>query len=86
MKDNQFILYCKLGEILKQHDISVLKLSEEINHRRTTIMELVHNMNMDNKKISSSLIAKLCGYFNITPNDLFEVRKVDSLEDEDSNE
>jgi DNA-binding Xre family transcriptional regulator len=56
--------------------MSVLKLSEEIGHRRTTIMELVHNSNMEKKKISATLITKLCIYFNITPNDLFEIRKL----------
>lgn len=78
MEYQNYTLHCKLSEILKAHDnMSVLKLSEEIGHRRTTIMELVHNTNMDKKKVSTSLIVKLCLYFNITPNDLFEVRPRD---------
>ncbi|MNW28940.1 hypothetical protein D3C74_57810 [compost metagenome] len=78
MKYQNYTLHCKLSEILKTHDnMSVLKLSEEIGHRRTTIMELVHNTNMDKKKVSTSLIVKLCLYFDITPNDLFEVRPRD---------
>ncbi|KJD43100.1 MAG: helix-turn-helix domain-containing protein [Bacillota bacterium] len=77
MDQQSYILHCKLDEILKQHDnMSVLKLSEEIGHRRTTIMELVHNSNMEKKKISATLITKLCVYFDITPNDLFEIRKL----------
>ncbi|MCP3747568.1 MULTISPECIES: helix-turn-helix domain-containing protein [Paenibacillus] len=76
MDQQNYILYCKLDEILKRHDnMSVLKLSEEIGHRRTTIMELLHNTNMEKKKISASLITKLCVYFDVTPNDLFEIRK-----------
>ncbi|WP_340021746.1 helix-turn-helix transcriptional regulator [Paenibacillus sp. FSL K6-1096] len=55
--------------------MSVLKLSNEIGHRRTTIMELVHNTNMNKKKISAELVMKLCLYFEVSPNDLFEVRR-----------
>lgn len=77
MEFNNYTLHCKLDEILRAHDISVLKLSNEIEHRRTTIMELVHNTNMDKKKISAELIMKLCLYFEVSPNDLFEVRQKD---------
>ncbi|OAX49300.1 helix-turn-helix domain-containing protein [Paenibacillus sp. AD87] len=78
MDFDKVTLHCKLDEILKKHNnMSVNKLSEEIGHRRTTIMELLHNTNMDKKKISASLIVKLCVYFDITPNDLFEIRRVD---------
>ncbi|WP_269636720.1 helix-turn-helix domain-containing protein [Paenibacillus forsythiae] len=49
-------------------------MSKEIGHRRTTIMELMHNTNMEKKKISAELIVKLCLYFDISPSDLFEVR------------
>jgi DNA-binding Xre family transcriptional regulator len=75
MEFKDFTLYCKLDTILKAHDISVLKLSKEIGHRRTTIMELMHNTNMEKKKISAELIMKLCLYFEVTPNDLFEIRR-----------
>ncbi|AKG33629.1 DNA-binding protein [Paenibacillus durus ATCC 35681] len=75
MEYNRYTLHCKLDEILKEHDnMSVLKLSKEIGHRRTTIMELMHNTNMEKKKISAALIVKLCLYFDISPNELFEVR------------
>lgn len=74
MDFDKYTLHCKLDQILKAHNISVLKLSNEIGHRRTTIMELVHNTNMDKKKISAELIMKLCLYFEVSPNDLFEVR------------
>ncbi|MCE3199208.1 helix-turn-helix domain-containing protein [Paenibacillus sonchi] len=75
MEFNDYTLYCKLDTLLKEHDISVLKLSKEIGHRRTTIMELMHNTNMEKKKISAELIMKLCLYFEVSPNDLFEVRR-----------
>lgn len=75
MDYNEYTLHCKLDKILKEHGISVLKLSKEIGHRRTTIMELMHNTNMEKKKISAELIMKLCLYFEVTPNDLFEVRR-----------
>lgn len=75
MEFDKYTLHCKLEQILKARNISVLKLSNEIGHRRTTIMELVHNTNMDKKKISAELIMKLCLYFEVSPNDLFEVRR-----------
>ncbi|MEK5023803.1 MULTISPECIES: helix-turn-helix domain-containing protein [Paenibacillus] len=75
MEFNEYTLYCKLDTILKERGISVLKLSKEIGHRRTTITELMHNNNMDKKKISAELIMKLCLYFDVSPNDLFEVRR-----------
>lgn len=77
MDNSESVLYCKLGEIIKKHNISVLKLSEDIDHRRSTIADLANNKNMEKKKISASLMIKLCLYFDITPNDLFEVRKRD---------
>ncbi|MFM9276695.1 helix-turn-helix domain-containing protein [Paenibacillus jiagnxiensis] len=75
MDYNEWVLHCKLGEIIEKHDVSTLKLSEDIDHRRTTIMDLIHNKDMENKRIPASLITKLCVYFNVTPNDLFEIRK-----------
>ncbi|MEK3733783.1 helix-turn-helix transcriptional regulator [Paenibacillus sp. FSL M8-0334] len=74
MDINCVVLYSKLGELIDKHGISALKLSEDIDHRRSTINELVHNKEMENKRIPASLIAKLCAYFNVTPNELFEVR------------
>lgn len=76
--ENDFILYCKLEELISVHDISINKLSEDIGHRRSTIMELLHNKDMENKRIPASLIVKLCNYFNVTPNDLFEIRPIKS--------
>ncbi|WP_106766464.1 helix-turn-helix domain-containing protein [Paenibacillus faecalis] len=78
MDTNRVVLYSKLGELLDKHGISALKLSEDIDHRRSTINELVHNKDMESKRIPASLIAKLCAYFDVTPNDLFEVRVIES--------
>lgn len=72
------VLYCKLGELLDKHGVSALKLSEDINHRRSTINELVQNKDMENKRIPASLIAKLCAYFDVTPNELFEVKTIET--------
>ncbi|MNN30493.1 Helix-turn-helix domain protein [compost metagenome] len=75
MNFEEYTLHCKLDELLKQRGVSILKLSQDIGHRRTTIMELAHNSEMEKKKISAALIMKLCLYFNVTPNDLFEIRR-----------
>ncbi|ASA19485.1 helix-turn-helix domain-containing protein [Paenibacillus donghaensis] len=75
MEFNDYTLYCNLDTILKERGISVLKLSKEIGHRRSTIMELMHNTNMEKKRISAELIMKLCLYFEVSPNDLFDVRR-----------
>ncbi|MGC6588063.1 helix-turn-helix domain-containing protein [Paenibacillus sp. Dod16] len=61
-----------------KHEVSGLKLSKDIDHRRSTINELIHNKEMENKRIPASLIAKLCAYFDVTPNELFEVRFITS--------
>lgn len=82
MDINRVVLYSKLGELLDKHEVSALKLSEDIEHRRSTINELIHNKEMENKRIPASLIAKLCAYFDVTPNELFEVRVIKSSDDD----
>ncbi|MEI2395732.1 MULTISPECIES: helix-turn-helix domain-containing protein [Paenibacillus] len=84
--ENNYILYCKLGELLEKYDISTNKLSEDIGHRRSTIIDLLHNKDMENKRIPASLIVKLCKYFDITPNDLFEIKEIDYITNESPNE
>ncbi len=69
------LLYCKLDEIMKQRDISANHLSIEINERRSTINDLRNNNDMGTRHIPARLIAKLCFYLDVTPSDLFEVRK-----------
>lgn len=66
-------LICNLGAILKNKGISVLKLSQDIGHRRSTINELINEVDINYKRIPASLIANLCSYLQITPNDLFKV-------------
>ncbi|SFS76151.1 helix-turn-helix transcriptional regulator [Paenibacillus sp. 453mf] len=67
------ILQCNLGNILKEKEISALKLSKDLDYRRSTINDLVTNREMEHKRIPATLIARLCVYLEITPNDLFTV-------------
>ncbi|TPG68922.1 XRE family transcriptional regulator [Brevibacillus laterosporus] len=66
-------LKCNLGKILAEKKISALQLSIAINHRRSTINDLINKEDIDNNRIPASLIANICSYLKITPNDLFEV-------------
>lgn len=77
-------LICKLSDILESHNVTAYKLSKDIDERIGTIYKLSNNQDMGNSRIPAVLIAKICGYFEITPNDLFEVQltekdKKDSL-------
>ncbi|MDO3675545.1 helix-turn-helix domain-containing protein [Paenibacillus ehimensis] len=82
MDINDVRLHCHLGEIIKKKNISALKLSTEIKYRRSTINDLINNVDMENKRIPAELIAKLCAYFNITPNELFSVIQKDGSRSE----
>ncbi|MFZ7823879.1 helix-turn-helix domain-containing protein [Priestia sp. 40] len=64
-------LQCHLKKYLDEHEISVRKLSEEINERRDTINDLANNRDMNNRRIPASLLAKLMTYFDVTLDDLF---------------
>ncbi|WP_339192025.1 helix-turn-helix transcriptional regulator [Paenibacillus sp. FSL E2-0230] len=75
-------LHCRLGAILKEKGMSALKLSEELDHRRSTINDLVNNKDMRNKRIPAQLIARICVYLDITPNELFTI--IQSKEEEPS--
>lgn len=68
------ILHCNLDHLLEKTGVSALQLSEDIGHRRSTINDLIHNKDMESKRIPASLIAKLCVYFDVTPSELFEIR------------
>jgi DNA-binding Xre family transcriptional regulator len=72
----QFTLYCKLESILDDNNVTAYKLAKDTGERIGTIYKLVNNKDLDNSRISGSLIAKICGYFEITPNDLFEVKEI----------
>ncbi|MFD1957146.1 helix-turn-helix domain-containing protein [Paenibacillus thailandensis] len=67
-------LHCNLGDILKKKGISALQLSKDLDHRRSTINDLINNRDIDSRRIPAQLIARLCVYLNITPNDLFSVK------------
>ncbi|MFL7944445.1 helix-turn-helix domain-containing protein (plasmid) [Priestia megaterium] len=60
-----------LKKYLEEQDISVRKLSEEIDERRDTINDLANNRDMNNRQIPASLLAKLMMYFDVTLDDLF---------------
>ncbi|MFC5650921.1 helix-turn-helix domain-containing protein [Paenibacillus solisilvae] len=66
-------LHCTLKDILKEKDISALQLSKDIDHRRSTINDLINNKDIDVKRIPAQLIARLCAYLDVTPSDLFKV-------------
>jgi DNA-binding Xre family transcriptional regulator len=68
-------LQCNLGSILEARNISALSLSQAIDHRKNTIYELINNVDMDKKRIPASLIANVCEYLEISPNDLFSIIK-----------
>lgn len=73
--DNKFdvTLRCKLREILDKRDVSIRKLSSDIDERRLTISALVNNQEITKKRLPVTLIAKLLTYFNVRFEDLFEV-------------
>ncbi|CDN42194.1 helix-turn-helix transcriptional regulator [Paenibacillus sp. P22] len=66
-------LRCNLGEILKARGISALKLSKDVDHRRSTINDLINSRDLNSKRIPAQLIARICVYLDVTPNDLFTV-------------
>lgn len=68
---NHKILHCHLETYLKEHDISIRKLAEELNESRATLNDLVYNRDMNTRRIPASLLAKLMTYFNVTLDDLF---------------
>lgn len=72
-KQTRAELQCNLGNILKEKGISALQLSVDIEHRRSTINDLINNRDMSNKRIPAQLITRLCVYLDVTPNDLFTV-------------
>ncbi|WP_256710825.1 helix-turn-helix transcriptional regulator [Paenibacillus sp. FSL A5-0031] len=72
-EQNPVNLCCNLGEILKQKGISALQLSKDLNHRRSTINDLINNKDISTKRIPAQLIARICSYLDITPNDLFTI-------------
>lgn len=76
MKNNsEYELYCNLKTILKEREISVNKLSIEIDERRSTINDLVNNIDMKNRRIPATLLAKLHIYLKISFDDMFDVIK-----------
>jgi DNA-binding Xre family transcriptional regulator len=65
-------LVCRLKDIMSVRGISINKLAADINHARSTITALVNNEDLSNKRIPGDLIIKLCDYFNVGIEELFE--------------
>ncbi|WP_169083251.1 helix-turn-helix domain-containing protein [Paenibacillus sp. PL91] len=70
---NPVNLRCNLGELLKQKGISALQLSKDLDHRRSTINDLINNKDISTKRIPAQLIARICAYLDVTPNELFTI-------------
>lgn len=77
---NNVILYCNLKELMKEKKLSANYLSNEIQERRSTINDMINNRDMDKRQIPARIIAKLCVFLDISPNDLFEVTEFKSEE------
>ncbi|MNW63545.1 helix-turn-helix transcriptional regulator [Paenibacillus polymyxa] len=69
----KFTLTCNLDKILKEKDITPYKLSKETGERIGTIYKLVNNQDLDNSRLSTSMMANICGYLGISLGDLFDI-------------
>ncbi|MDU8675337.1 helix-turn-helix domain-containing protein [Paenibacillus polymyxa] len=69
----KFTLTCNLDKILKEKDITPYKLSKETGERIGTIYKLVNNQDLDSSRLSTSMMANICGYLGIGLGELFEI-------------
>ncbi|MGW8956780.1 helix-turn-helix domain-containing protein [Paenibacillus sp. NPDC055715] len=69
----KFTLTCNLDKILKEKDITPYKLSKETGERIGTIYKLVNNQNLDNSRLSTAMMANICGYLGISLGELFDI-------------
>ncbi|KJD47109.1 helix-turn-helix domain-containing protein [Paenibacillus terrae] len=76
----KFELTCNLERILKKKNITPYKLSKDTGERIGTIYKLVNNQGLDNSRLSTSLLANICGYLGITLGELFDVIQVEETE------
>jgi predicted transcriptional regulator len=74
---DEYKLYCKLGKILDERNITAYKLAKDINERIGTIYKLVNNKDMESSRLPVNLIVKICVYFDITLDALFEIVKIE---------
>lgn len=78
---NMFSLHCNLAQILAEKEITPYKLSKEISERIGTIYKLANN-DIEGARLPASLLANVCGYLNITLDELFTIvgdKKEDEL-------
>lgn len=66
-----------LQELMIEKGISGNGLAKAIDERPATLHDLIENRDMDSRRIPARIIAKLCDYFDITPNELISIVKVD---------
>ncbi|KIL38507.1 hypothetical protein SD70_26080 [Gordoniibacillus kamchatkensis] len=71
----KFMLYCHLEKALEKRDITPYKLAKDTGERIGTIYKLVNNKDLNISRVPLSLIANICGYLNITLDELFEVKE-----------
>ncbi|WP_435921292.1 helix-turn-helix domain-containing protein [Paenibacillus sp. DYY-L-2] len=69
----QYYLKSNLEDILTKKDITPYKLAKDTGERIGTIYKLVNNKDLDNARLSTTLLANICGYLEITLGDLLEV-------------
>lgn len=66
-------LRCNLKKIADMKGLNVNQIAIAVNHRPQTVFDLANNKDIETARIPASLIANLCVYLNVTPNDLFTV-------------
>lgn len=69
---NMFSLHCNLATILAEKEITPYKLSKEISERIGTIYKLANN-DIGGARLPASLLANVCGYLEITLDELFTI-------------
>lgn len=73
-KEKEPYLTCHLKDLANKHGYNASTLANATGERRTTLGQLMNDQgNMHKRRIPANLIANLCHFFNVTPNDLFEV-------------
>lgn len=63
-----------LHSILDEREISVLKLSKDIEYRYESVRQLYND---ENKTYPRELLNKICAYLEITPGELLTFEKED---------
>ncbi|MDM5283115.1 helix-turn-helix domain-containing protein [Peribacillus frigoritolerans] len=83
MDNIKYVLRCHLKELCERDGISANKLATAIDERRSTLNDLINNNDMETRHIPARLIAKLCGYFKVSPAELFTTWTINIETDEE---